>query len=268
MGWQRERPSEVKKRFGPRPPFRTPALTYAPADMRNQPRPPLLSSGLLFLLTWWMFTPNDVQAQSNEEFQQWTAVLSQVRLAEEEVAPALWLDLHSRRGVGQNLLIVRPGVGLHVADWLSLWVGYAWIPRFPAGLDDTHEHRVWQQGTLTHRPAPGVLLVSRSRLEQRFSDAGSDVGVRFRQFVRGNWQPDGGIPIGLGVWDELFVGFNDTDWGAVGGYDQNRVFVGPFVGIQDWGRFELGYLWTLLRRGGQDLHQHVLAANLFVSLTP
>lgn len=214
--------------------------------------------------------PDLAAAQDRDELQIWTALLG---TAHTEPAPpglAFWLDVHARRGSAGTVMIVRPAVGVQITEWLSLWGGYAWVPVF----DDltggaVHEHRAWQQVILSHRfDEIGISMQSRTRFEQRFSEAGSDVGFRLREFVRVNWRPSPDFPMGVAVWDELFVGLNDTDWGAPGGIDQNRIFVGPFLQAASWARLEAGYLFVYLDRGTSDLYAHVLAVNLFVSPRP
>ncbi len=113
----------------------------------------------------------------------------------------------------------------------------------------------------------GLSLQSRTRFEQRFHRSGGDVGFRLRQFVRANWRPSAKVPIGVAFWDEIFVGLNDTDWGAPSGIDQNRAFLGPFLQMTPWARLEAGYLFVYLDRAS-DLYAHVVAVNLFVSARP
>ena len=206
-------------------------------------------------------------AQTDDEFQLWSALLGSGAFQPETPRLALWFDLHARRGDAGTVVIVRPGVGAEVTDWLSLWAGYAWVPVFTDGADRRDEHRLWQQAVLKHSTGAWSLQ-ARTRFEQRFSEAGDDVGFRLRQFVRANWQPSTNTPLGLAVWDEIFVGLNDTDWGAAGGFDQNRLFIGPFLQVAPWARLEAGYLFAYLRREPVNRVAHTLAINLFVSFKP
>ena len=207
-------------------------------------------------------------ALTRSEFHQWTALLSTGRLKQGPPGMTFWFDAHARRGDSNTVLILRPGVGAQLTPWLTLWAGYAWVPTFgDRSRGTTHEHRVWEQITLSHQTA-GWSFQSRTRLEQRVSDAGDDVGHRIREFVRVNWQPDANFPMGAAFWDEIFIGLNNTDWGAPKGFDQNRLFLGPFLNPLPWARLEMGYLFAYLDRGNADLAAHVLAVNLFVSLKP
>lgn len=207
-------------------------------------------------------------AQDREELQIWAALLSTFDLHEDRKVPSLWLDVHARRGGAGTVHILRPGVGWRVADFLSLWVGYGWVPVFTDGAGTVHEHRIWEQVILQHRTPSRIALQSRTRLEQRFSTAGDDLGWRVREFLRFAWQPSPDVPLGGVMWDELFLGLGDTDWGAPGGFDQNRLFLGMFLKAAPWARFEAGYLSVYVRRATGDLLAHVLAVNLFINAGP
>ncbi|MEM9188311.1 MAG: DUF2490 domain-containing protein [Myxococcota bacterium] len=213
------------------------------------------------------FSPSFSAAQ-DAEFQIWNAIAATARVAPVEPTPMLWLDTHARRGNGGTVLIFRPAVGLAIADWLSVWAGYAWVPVFSdQSADPVHEHRAWQQVILKHTTSFRLSFQSRTRFEQRFSEAGDDVGFRLREFVRVSYQPTDSFPMGVVVWDELFIGLNDTDWGAPGGVDQNRIFVGPFLKLAPFARLEMGYLAAYIDRETDTL-AHVLAINLFISGGP
>ncbi len=228
---------------------------------------------LTVLTSAWLFanTPAQAQRSGSSDFQSWTALLGTGAPDAGPAGPALWLDLHARRGRSGTLLIVRPALGYRFAPWGSLWAGYAWVPSFAdesPGGDPVDEHRIWQQVIFAHRYSSlGLSVQSRTRFEQRFHEQGEDVALRLRQFVRVNWQPDPALPLGLALWDELFLGLTKNDWGAPQGMDQNRLFVGPFLTTAPWSRLEMGYLFVYLDRE-TDLYAHVLAVNLFVSLRP
>lgn len=235
--------------------------------MRTHKKHRALLWALTFVALSAFGAPNNADAQSDDEFQLWSALLSSGAFQPETPRVGFWFDLHARRGEAGTVVIVRPGVGFEVTDWLSLWVGYAWVPVFTDGVGSRDEHRLWQQAILKHSTGAWSFQ-ARSRFEQRFSEAGDDVGFRFRQFVRANWQPSESTPVGVAVWDELFLGFNDTDWGAPAGFDQNRLFFGPFLQMNSWARLEVGYLFAYLRREPVNRVAHTLAINLFVSLRP
>ena len=108
---------------------------------------------------------------------------------------------------------------------------------------------------------------ARSRLEQRYrSDEGDDVGYRFRQFIR--WSKALNENWSMVVWDELFFGLNNTDWGQDNGLDQNRLYVGPAYQISEKWRVEFGYLNNYIDLPGNDTNaitNHNLSLTFFGS---
>jgi len=169
---------------------------------------------------------------------------------------------------GFDQSILRPGLGYALGEKTTLWLGYGWFHSDPAATPAHDEHRIWQQLTWDFGLGEQAFG-SRTRLEQRFLDTGDDVGWRFRQMLR--WTPprDQASGIGLRVWDELFFGLNDTDWGASAGFDQNRFFIGPGFTFGESNRFtfEVGYLHQYIRREtGPDASNHILFAQLLFTL--
>ncbi|HMV68590.1 MAG TPA: DUF2490 domain-containing protein, partial [Myxococcota bacterium] len=177
----------------------------------------------------------------------------------------LWLDLHERRTPSAFTAIVRPGVGWQATPWLSLWAGYAWVPTDADDGPTVHEHRAWEQVILQHKVDP-VSLQLRLRQEQRVRHGQPGVSHRLRALARSNIAISG--PVGVALWDEMFVGFNDPGWLGYVGFDQNRAFVGPYLEGPRGVRWELGYMnQAIPRRDGLQVH-HVVAVNLFFSWGP
>lgn len=184
-------------------------------------------------------------------------------------APLLWwLDTHYRMrddSGGFNQSIIRPGMGLKVAEDQALWAGYAWILTSPVEGDDFDEHRFWQQWTAA--PSVGDFrFLHRSRFEQRWVETGDDVGLRWRQLHRAQRILTNCPQWSLIAWDEVFFNLNDTDWGAQAGLDQNRAFLG--VGFKRCAnapvRTEVGYLNQFTNdQGGEDGMNHILSINFF-----
>ncbi len=179
-----------------------------------------------------------------------------------------WFDGHYRMrddSNGFNQSIVRPGLGYALSKEHTLWAGYGWIRTSPVVGADFDEHRFWQQWTMT-RSIGDWRFQHRSRFEQRWVETGDDVGLRWRQFARGQRILSRCPQWSFVVWDEVFIHLNDTDWGANTGFDQNRAFIGfgykrtPNAPV----RTEVGYLNQYsARRGGTDEMNHILGINFF-----
>lgn len=180
-----------------------------------------------------------------------------------------WFDGHARfRNDADDLgvTIIRPALGWRVNKKLSLWAGYARVTGRTPGLPDVEENRIWQQATYPVAQVLGGSLSGRTRLEQRFRVTGDDTGWRVRQAMRWERRFDDS-PFSLVLSDELFVNFNDADWGQASGFDQNRLFVGSAWRLNKNVRFEGGYMHNRVNppnRGGQTNHN--LSLTLFLGL--
>lgn len=244
--------------------------------MINEQRPaepidPALRSAsrLLGVVACLMFGLSFVAASPTyaDDNQGWTALFVNGPVTDGKLL--LWFDGHARfRDDAEELgvTIFRPGVGWRVSDRLSLWGGVA---RVTVHIDgpDIDEDRIWQQATYSLGSPFGGSLSGRSRLEQRFrDDQGDDTGWRFRQFVR--WaRPIEGTKFGWLVWNELFWGLNDADWGQRDGFDQNRLLLGITWQFNPRMRIEAGYLNNILDTpGGSDRTNHNVSVGLAVGL--
>jgi len=219
---------------------------------------------LLTLLLVLSSFAQETKAQVIDDFGQWNAFFMQDKV-DSNSKLRWWFDGHYRMfddtdGFGQS--IVRPGLGWDIGENSTLWAGYGWIHTSPIVGDDTDEHRLWQQWTWSKKCEP-FKFAMRTRFEQRIVESSDDTGLRLRQFFR--FQKDLNDRSLFVVWDEIFIGLNDTDFGQRAGFDQNRMFVG--FGLKNrtktW-RTEVGYmLQTVNRQGGIDRSNHILAVNLF-----
>jgi hypothetical protein len=169
----------------------------------------------------------------------------------------------------------RPGVGVigNVGRTdLSLSAGYGFVAVHPQAGAWQVEHRLWQSlqaDTRLARENP-VRLTGRLRLEERALPGSEDLQVRLRVLARG-LLPIGRSGWGISLWDEAFARLNDTD-ASDAGFEQNRVFVGPYYQSAGGVRAEVGYLGVLADRddgatGEHALfHSHVASLQLTVGL--
>lgn len=232
-----------------------------------RPRPARRTITAALAAAAFTLTAGSARAETIHETQQWAALAVTARLTGEADAPGLsgWLDEHVRNTPDRTTFILRPGLGYRFTSALSAWAGYAWVPTILEDAPTIHEHRAWQQGIVQGR-AGRLLLQGRPRLEQRFRDGEDEVGLRARLFGRMNVRVVESAAIDVALWDEIFLGLNDTAWGQEAGYDQNRAFVGP-AWTSGPVRFELGYLNVAQRRPDATwLVAHNVSLWAFVSL--
>jgi Protein of unknown function (DUF2490) len=207
--------------------------------------------------------------QTIDDIGQWNALFAQDHFTSDSPL-RWWFDGHYRLfedndGFGQS--IIRPGLGIDIGENSALWAGYAWIHTSPITGDELDEHRIWQQWTSSRKAGHWKLAV-RTRFEQRFFESTDDTGLRLRQFLRADKNLGACSKRTFVVWDEFFVGLNDTDFGQRSGFDQNRFFVGfgfknhhssPWIA-------EVGYMNQAINQGGPiDRSNHILAVNIFRS---
>lgn len=201
-------------------------------------------------------------AAMDHEYQSWSSFIGQVGVGERL---ELWFDGHARRRSGSTLYLARPGIGYRWLPKLVTHVGYGWIPTL---LDEgglVHEHRIWEQLIWSTALPDGFGLMLRPRFEQRLYEGESQMGHRVRVFVRGSWTPSPEASWLLVATDEVFVGLNETSWGAPSGFDQNRAFVGVGLPSQSGVRFEVGYLNVYVKRAADQM-AHALSINAFLAL--
>lgn len=176
-----------------------------------------------------------------------------------------WAEVQGRFGNDASRLstsILRPGVGYQLSKDVSVWVGYGRITTHNPGAD-VGEDRLWQQVSWNAGQVLGGALSTRTRLEQRFVETGSDAGWRLRQFVKYSHPLRSGGDTAFVATSEIFVALDDTDWGARSGFDQIRNFAGVAFSVSPKARLELGYLNQYIDRpGSDDRVNHAAAVNL------
>lgn len=176
-----------------------------------------------------------------------------------------WAEVQGRFGDDASRLsqsILRPGVGYQLSPRVSLWVGYGRITNHNRGKD-VGEDRLWQQLSWNAGEVAGGALSTRTRLEQRFVETGSDTGWRLRQLVKYNRPFRKGGDTSFVLTSETFVAFDDTDWGARSGFDQIRNFAGIGFSVSPKARVELGYLNQYIDLAGRnDRMNHIASASL------
>ena len=223
---------------------------------------------LIFLIVFILLITQPAYSD-DEDFQAWFAFATN-GLINEDGRLLYWFDGHARFGDDASELgvsIFRPAIGWRVNKSLDLWLGYARVTN-SIGPSDIEEDRIWQQATYSIASNSLGSFSGRTRLEQRFRDErnGDDTGHRIRQFFR--WgKPIHDTDLAYVIWDEVFIGLNETDWGQIDGFDQNRAFFGLSYKVSKQARVEVGYLHNLINRENRDdltnTLYHQLCSGLF-----
>ncbi len=163
-------------------------------------------------------------------------------------------------------VLVRPAVSYALSKQASVWLGYAYVVTDPAGRPSFEEHRLWQQFLYNFEPIYSLNIQSRTRYEQRFIEHSNDTGYKLRQMFRFTLPSSFSQQLQWVFYDEYFINLNDTDYGAVRGFDQNRAFLGVNWAFNPQTRLEVGYLNQYVnRRQNVDAENHVLSTTLMLS---
>ncbi len=209
--------------------------------------------------------PNIAKADSNQDAQTWTSLTATKSLSNKV---DVTIEAHLRfeddfSSVAQWLL--RPSVTYKLPRRTTATIGYLYFRNDPETGQTTNEHRIWEQFAYSLAGSADLRLIGRTRLEQRFQQ-GSDglVGWRARQQLRFEAPLSRHKKLKAIVWNETFLGFNNTSWGARSGFDQTRTFVGVGLPIGAKWIVEPGYLNQFLNRRGTDQINHVIALNFVV----
>ncbi|PDH67715.1 MAG: hypothetical protein CNE89_05810 [Sphingomonadaceae bacterium MED-G03] len=219
----------------------------------------------LSLLTLLALSAAPTHAATSEDEQFWLNLTSMGSIKGDLV---YFAEIQPRMGDGVSRIdqaLFRGALGWKLSPSVTLYQGFAHVVVPVDGGQDVNEERGFQQLNWTMGKPWGGELSSRTRLEQRWRSDGEDMGWRLREMLRYE-KPlrAGSDALNALVYAEGFVALNDTDWGARGGFDQLRSFVGAELGLPGASTLEVGYLNQLInQRGGDTRVNHVAAVTLF-----
>ena len=216
-------------------------------------------------LTFTATAPQIACAETSHDEQVWVNLTAMGSISDKLV---YFAELQPRVGDGVSRLdplLLRGAVGWKLSPSVTLYQGYAHVISPVDGGRDINEERSFQQLNVALGKPLGGELSSRTRLEQRWRSDGGDMGWRLREMLRYEHPLKAGSDaVNALVYAEGFIALNDTDWGARGGFDQLRSFVGAEVGLPGASTLELGYLnQTIDQTRGRVRMNHVASISLF-----
>lgn len=153
-----------------------------------------------------------------------------------------------------NTNIIRTYVTYNIDRNFGVSIGYLWGPTFYNSKYQSvyrDENRTFLQLGYKH-DGGGIWWYHRYRQEQRFiENTDGAVSNRARYLLRGSYPLAADEKWGLTGYNEIFVNFNGVPNGPTGGYDQDRIFFGPYL-IVDNARYEVGFLEQHTQRFGLE----------------
>lgn len=149
--------------------------------------------------------------------------------------------------------LFRTALVYNATESVSLFAGYGWFPAFYDS--DYHrsyrdDQRLWQQLLYKHE-LWDITWQHRVRQEQRWIEHTEGVSNRTRYMLRGSRPLNDARDFGITAFDEIMVNLNTVEGGPWGGYDRNRIFIGPYW-LRGPARYEVGFLGEHARRFGDD----------------
>jgi hypothetical protein len=190
-----------------------------------------------------------------QDFEAWVATAALVPL-EDTKTYQLFFEIQPRLGDDWQRMatvIARTAVVYNATPHLSVFAGYGWLP----SLYDANYHRIyrdeqrlWQQ-LLYNQNLWDISWQHRLRQEQRWIEHTDGVSNRTRYMLRGSLPLNDASDFGITAFNEFMVNWNGVEGGPWGGYDRNRIFVGPYWQVGN-ARYEVGYLGEHAKRFGDD----------------
>jgi hypothetical protein len=206
-------------------------------------------------------------AQIDDDSQVWTAATASTKLDDR-----LELGLESIARFGNDaggLYEIEFGGSLsyEIAKGVKVQVGYIRVPDYDRAGVTSIEDRPRQQISYVFGKIGGGTLSGRMRLEERWRNDGSDMGLRLRPQLRFALPFHAGSKTALVLSHESFVALNDTDWGQRRRYERMRNLIAITTPLTKGVALEAGYLnqYGFGRNGRPDSMDHV--ASLSISIT-
>lgn len=140
-----------------------------------------------------------------------------------------------------------------LGDGLSFTAGYARVIGYDNGHATSIENRPSEAIGFTIARLGGASLTGRVKLEERFRNTGSDMGLRLVPKLQLTVPFRPGSATALVVSHESYVQLNHTDWGQQRGYSRMRNLIGVKTALTPHLTGEVDYLNQLdFGLGGAD----------------
>ncbi len=161
-------------------------------------------------------------------------------------------------------LLARAAIGYQLSKRHTLWFGYGWTPLFFPATEG--EHRIWQQA-LTEYKWDNWELSFRFRFEQRWIDGkGGVTAWRWREQIKAIYNVD--TRWGICAWNEFLFNIGSNSAVPLGGFAQNRFFLGVRLPTESGWSIEPGYMNVITRHVAPAPTETFHVATVYVSYQP
>ncbi len=141
--------------------------------------------------------------------------------------------------------LLRAALGYQLTDRITVWQGYGFDPTVQTnyGLSYVAQQESFQAFRYV-LPLNNLMNVTfRTMIEESFLPSnGNQIRYRPRQMVRYVKSFEFEPRLSFIFWDEVFVTINTTPAGGKAGFNQNRGFIGAGWVLNEFVRFEGGYM--------------------------
>jgi hypothetical protein len=224
---------------------------------------------LTFVAAAALAAPAHGRDEVDEDLQLWVLTSATLVLDAGPIKLAPYLELQPRfdddvqdleEVIVRGALLVRFGRGFWAGQGF-LWSSLHEPSYFP-------EYRPYQE-IGWRLPGSGITPSLRLRTEQRVLHNLDPVShrVRVRPMLEVPLTKLGDVPLGLVLWDEVFVNLNDVEGGPREGYQQNRAFAGLSLRVLPQVEVQVGYLnQHRNHRGRTDEMGHTILVQAGITL--
>lgn len=210
------------------------------------------SINVLMLITLLLLT-NNLNASKDKDFQSWNIWTFFFKINDRTT---LANEFHLRLSYDASRFsqsLIRPSISYHVNDLISITGGYTWVySSKPLDVKKTNVHDIWQE-ILLKKNFQDSLLLSRSRLEERFIQRNPITSWRYRHLLGITSSSDLELFDFYTLSNEVFFLLNDNhDKADNRGYSENRIYFGLGKHVDHFSTIQIGYQHQHIRRFRQN----------------
>lgn len=179
-----------------------------------------------------------------------------------------WLQPQARFNLNPDQFetgFIMSGLGYQYSPRLGFWAGYLWETGNNL-FNHKPTNRIWQQIIWQMLNEKAIVLISRSRLEERNRLGQSEWLKRMREYMELDFPNAIFKKCTLIFYDEIFVNLNRTVWTAdQPAFEQNRFFAGIGIPLSKPVTLRIGYLNQYLLRTTNNRMNHILYTSLLIN---
>ena len=163
-----------------------------------------------------------------------------------------YVDDVSIKSLGRNNTVMRSAVAYNASKKLSLWLGYG--VRQLLSDSNAIEQMAWEQAEFEVMRRERMIVVQRSRLEERVSHLVGGTSVRLREATLIKFKQLISEKISPVFFEEAFILLNHPAWVSKKTISANRAFLGVEIPLDKQMGLQVGYMNLMLNA---DKTQHV-----------